>query len=162
MRFDLMNIEDVQDRCSADEGRCEYCNGPLPDCPCSAHDCLEEAVCYCGKCEKEIVDIAKLLPLVRELVVYMDLRVLPSLDEEWDDTGAGKAFYALKEALEVEGKCCACGYAGEEETSCEVREDGLHCECWYDGTVSVFDTETGIVEPLTAEALEDDNACSVD
>lgn len=29
------------------------------------------------------------------------------------------------------GHCCSCGYAGEEEESvCEARIDGFHCEHW--------------------------------
>lgn len=31
------------------------------------------------------------------------------------------------------GKCCACGYDGEDETACSAREDGTHCRCWWEG-----------------------------
>lgn len=31
------------------------------------------------------------------------------------------------------GRCCSCGYEGEEGTPCPVQEDGTHCEHWWDG-----------------------------
>ncbi len=31
------------------------------------------------------------------------------------------------------GVCCSCGYKGKEQTECPKREDGVHCECWWDG-----------------------------
>ena len=31
------------------------------------------------------------------------------------------------------GVCCDCDYAGEEETPCPNRKDGIHCEHWWDG-----------------------------
>jgi hypothetical protein len=31
------------------------------------------------------------------------------------------------------GRCCGCGYEGEEETVCEARRDRCHCEHWWDG-----------------------------
>ena len=31
------------------------------------------------------------------------------------------------------GVCCDCGYEGREETPCTKREDGTHCEHWWDG-----------------------------
>lgn len=34
----------------------------------------------------------------------------------------------------VYGVCCSCGYAAEEETPCFEREDGTHCEHWWDGS----------------------------
>jgi len=33
----------------------------------------------------------------------------------------------------INGKCCACGYCGDEETPCQKREDGCHCEHWWEG-----------------------------
>lgn len=36
-------------------------------------------------------------------------------------------------AMSIAGKCCGCGYAGEDETPCHERDDGVHCECWWDG-----------------------------
>jgi len=33
----------------------------------------------------------------------------------------------------VTGVCCNCGYHGQEETPCPEREDGTHCEHWWDG-----------------------------
>jgi hypothetical protein len=33
----------------------------------------------------------------------------------------------------VAGKCCSCGYDGEDETPCPKREDGTHCDHWWDG-----------------------------
>lgn len=33
----------------------------------------------------------------------------------------------------LDGVCCQCRYAGSEETQCSKREDGLHCEHWYNG-----------------------------
>lgn len=38
----------------------------------------------------------------------------------WDDNG-------------IEGICCYCGYAGEEETACDVSPDKTHCVHWWDG-----------------------------
>ena len=31
------------------------------------------------------------------------------------------------------GRCCTCGYEGEEETPCPARADETHCEHWWDG-----------------------------
>lgn len=31
------------------------------------------------------------------------------------------------------GRCCACGYRGDEECSCPEREDETHCPHWWDG-----------------------------
>lgn len=31
------------------------------------------------------------------------------------------------------GVCCGCSYEDEEETECPYRENGQHCEHWYDG-----------------------------
>ena len=33
----------------------------------------------------------------------------------------------------VGGKCCACGYTGEEETPCPKRPGDSHCDHWWDG-----------------------------
>lgn len=40
----------------------------------------------------------------------------------------------LKRAEEQRcGTCCDCGYSGDDETPCEKREDGTHCEHWWEG-----------------------------
>ena len=31
------------------------------------------------------------------------------------------------------GACCACGYGASDETPCPAREDGTHCNHWWDG-----------------------------
>lgn len=31
------------------------------------------------------------------------------------------------------GVCCSCGYSGEKETACQMRDDHTHCEHWWDG-----------------------------
>lgn len=31
------------------------------------------------------------------------------------------------------GTCCACGYSGHEVGPCSCRDDGSHCEHWWDG-----------------------------
>ena len=36
-------------------------------------------------------------------------------------------------AIEVDGKCCSCGYAREKETKCEKRKDKIHCIHWWEG-----------------------------
>lgn len=33
----------------------------------------------------------------------------------------------------LEGVCCQCAYAGEEETPCPKRDDETHCNHWWDG-----------------------------
>jgi len=33
----------------------------------------------------------------------------------------------------INGVCCSCGYAGEDETLCLSREDRTHCVHWWDG-----------------------------
>lgn len=33
----------------------------------------------------------------------------------------------------ISGRCCYCGYSGEEETKCKKSPDGVHCEDWWDG-----------------------------
>jgi hypothetical protein len=33
----------------------------------------------------------------------------------------------------VNGVCCSCGFAGDEETDCPSRDDLIHCEHWWDG-----------------------------
>jgi hypothetical protein len=42
---------------------------------------------------------------------------------------------------DVSGKCCACGYSGEEETPCHHSPDGNHCEHWWDGPTDEDDQE---------------------
>ena len=32
-----------------------------------------------------------------------------------------------------DGKCCSCGYTGEEETRCPKRDDEIHCVHWSQG-----------------------------
>jgi len=47
---------------------------------------------------------------------------------------------AMQMALDesgVDGVCCACGYHGQEETPCPAREDGIHCEHWWDGEADI-------------------------
>ena len=43
-----------------------------------------------------------------------------------------------------DGVCCSCGYAGEEETPCLAREDGVHCVHWYDGPEFLEDFEYAV------------------
>ena len=31
------------------------------------------------------------------------------------------------------GRCCCCGYEGQEETECPKRQDKTHCVHWWDG-----------------------------
>jgi hypothetical protein len=31
------------------------------------------------------------------------------------------------------GKCCGCGYEGDEETPCPRRKDEIHCNHYWDG-----------------------------
>lgn len=45
------------------------------------------------------------------------------------------------------GECCDCGYAGEDESPCPKREDGIHCEHWWDGS------EEPVPEPKEPAAL---------
>ena len=33
----------------------------------------------------------------------------------------------------VAGRCCGCGYTGEDETPCPKRDDESHCAHWWDG-----------------------------
>jgi len=33
----------------------------------------------------------------------------------------------------IGGRCCTCGYDGEDETPCPLRVDATHCEHWWDG-----------------------------
>jgi hypothetical protein len=37
------------------------------------------------------------------------------------------------------GRCCACGYEGNEETPCLEREDETHCVHWWDGASEDWD-----------------------
>ncbi len=55
----------------------------------------------------------------------------------WNDPSSpGRARELIRGAVldgRKDGVCCACGYDGEEETPCPKREDGTHCEHWWDG-----------------------------
>ena len=51
--------------------------------------------------------------------------------EAWDD--CDEPVEKTKEPT-VDGKCCSCGYAGKEETTCDKREDKSHCYHWWDGS----------------------------
>lgn len=51
----------------------------------------------------------------------------------------------------INGTCCACGYSGDEETPCLKREDGAHCEHWWDGD----GTECEHGSPACAECLDE-------
>ena len=33
----------------------------------------------------------------------------------------------------VNGVCCACGYTGNEEITCPVRDPDSCCDCWWEG-----------------------------
>lgn len=69
---------------------------------------------------------------------------LPIEDDE-KAHAASKATRALADAVyrvlgpekpaggAVDGTCCACGYADEAETPCPKRDDGLHCNHWWEG-----------------------------
>jgi len=41
--------------------------------------------------------------------------------------------YGIKPAPK-DGRCCDCGYHGQEETECPKREDKTHCVHWWDGS----------------------------
>ncbi len=49
---------------------------------------------------------------------------------------------AVEESADaIAGTCCACGYAGAEETDCPKRADGRHCYHWWDGPAEETEME---------------------
>ena len=43
-----------------------------------------------------------------------------------------KNYTAQSEPLGLPGRCCSCGYSGEEETECTGRDDKTHCDHWWE------------------------------
>lgn len=39
----------------------------------------------------------------------------------------------VAEAAPEAGKCCDCGATDAVSESCSIRDDGTHCDHWWDG-----------------------------
>jgi hypothetical protein len=46
------------------------------------------------------------------------------------------------------GRCCSCGYDGDEEGTCGKRADETHCVHWWEGTDAAAEIDANMSDSM--------------